>query len=138
LHRWLEAGAHGFARHAERPLELDLLVIDEMSMLDLALMQALLSALLRAVVWCWLVIRRNCHPLGVVRFGIACSNPMSENDLGPVRFTSSRRIATVELWLNWPVPYGRVGSTRFRGVWLGWMLRRMFGSTANPPAGCHR
>lgn len=45
LHRWLEAGAHGFARHAERPLELDLLVIDEMSMLDLALMQALLSAL---------------------------------------------------------------------------------------------
>jgi exodeoxyribonuclease V alpha subunit len=45
LHRWLEAGAHGFARNAERPLELDLLVIDEMSMLDLALMQALLSAL---------------------------------------------------------------------------------------------
>merc|ERR1711965_969718 len=45
LHRWLEAGAHGFARNTERPLELDLLVIDEMSMLDLALMQALLSAL---------------------------------------------------------------------------------------------
>ena len=45
LHRWLEAGAEGFARNAERPLELDLLVIDEMSMLDLALMQALLSAL---------------------------------------------------------------------------------------------
>ncbi|MCH1458364.1 MAG: AAA family ATPase, partial [Synechococcus sp. MOX_bin73] len=45
LHRWLEAGAHGFSRNAERPLELDLLVIDEMSMLDLALMQALLSAL---------------------------------------------------------------------------------------------
>lgn len=45
LHRWLEAGAHGFARNAERPLQLDLLVIDEMSMLDLALMQALLSAL---------------------------------------------------------------------------------------------
>jgi exodeoxyribonuclease V alpha subunit len=87
LHRWLEAGAHGFARNAERPLELDLLVIDEMSMLDLALMQALLSALPPAVGWCWLVIRRNCHPWGVVRCGIACSNPMSENDLARVQST---------------------------------------------------
>lgn len=45
LHRWLEAGSRGFRRHRLRPLELDLLVIDEMSMLDLALMQALLDAL---------------------------------------------------------------------------------------------
>ncbi|MGB1621452.1 MAG: ATP-dependent DNA helicase [Synechococcus sp.] len=45
LHRWLEAGRHGFGRHRERPLELDLLVIDEMSMVDLALMQALIAAL---------------------------------------------------------------------------------------------
>ena len=45
LHRWLEAGSRGFGRHRLRPLELDLLVIDEMSMLDLALMQALLEAL---------------------------------------------------------------------------------------------
>ena len=45
LHRWLEAGSRGFGRHHQRPLELDLLVIDEMSMLDLALTQALLEAL---------------------------------------------------------------------------------------------
>ncbi|WP_392346724.1 ATP-dependent RecD-like DNA helicase [Parasynechococcus sp.] len=48
LHRWLEAGSRGcrgFGRHRQRPLELDLLVIDEMSMLDLALTQALLEAL---------------------------------------------------------------------------------------------
>ncbi|BEV36448.1 AAA family ATPase [Synechococcus sp. M16CYN] len=45
LHRWLEAGPHGFGRHSERPLDLDLLVIDEMSMLDLTLMQALLEAI---------------------------------------------------------------------------------------------
>jgi len=45
LHRWLEAGSCGFGRHRQRPLELDLLVIDEMSMLDLALTQALLEAL---------------------------------------------------------------------------------------------
>ena len=45
LHRWLESGARGFGRGADRPLELDLLVIDEMSMLDLALTQALIAAL---------------------------------------------------------------------------------------------
>ena len=45
LHRWLEACSRGFGRHRQRPLELDLLVIDEMSMLDLALTQALLAAL---------------------------------------------------------------------------------------------
>ena len=45
LHRWLEAAGEGFRRHRQRPLELDLLVIDEMSMVDLALMTALLEAL---------------------------------------------------------------------------------------------
>ena len=45
LHRWLEASSAGFRRNRSRPLELDLLVIDEMSMLDLALMQSLLEAL---------------------------------------------------------------------------------------------
>ena len=45
LHRWLEAGGQGFGRGPDHPLELDLLVIDEMSMLDLSLMQALIAAL---------------------------------------------------------------------------------------------
>ena len=45
LHRWLEAAGDGFRRHRQRPLELDLLVIDEMSMVDLELMSALLEAL---------------------------------------------------------------------------------------------
>ena len=45
LHRWLEAAGDGFRRNQQRPLELDLLVIDEMSMVDLALMSALLEAL---------------------------------------------------------------------------------------------
>ena len=45
LHRWLEAAGEGFRRHRQRPLELDLLVIDEMSMVDLGLMSALLEAL---------------------------------------------------------------------------------------------
>lgn len=45
LHRWLEASPRGFLRNKEIPLNLDLLVIDEMSMVDLPLMKGLLSAL---------------------------------------------------------------------------------------------
>lgn len=46
LHRLLEAEpGRGFRRHEGRPLDLDLLVCDEMSMVDTALMAALLEAL---------------------------------------------------------------------------------------------
>ncbi|MFN9924090.1 MAG: ATP-dependent RecD-like DNA helicase [Cyanobacteriota bacterium] len=45
LHRVLESRGEGFGRHRGRPLELDLLVVDEVSMLDLQLTQSLLEAL---------------------------------------------------------------------------------------------
>jgi exodeoxyribonuclease V alpha subunit len=45
LHRLLESGGERFHRHARRPLDLDLLVVDEVSMVDLPLMAALLEAL---------------------------------------------------------------------------------------------
>ena len=46
LHRLLEAEpGRGFRRGAERPLSCGLLVVDEMSMVDVPLMQALLAAL---------------------------------------------------------------------------------------------
>ncbi len=45
LHRLLQAGTRGFQRNKGNPLSLDLLVVDEMSMVDLALMRALLNAL---------------------------------------------------------------------------------------------
>ncbi|MFZ0408462.1 MAG: AAA family ATPase [Cyanobium sp.] len=45
LHRLLESRGGSFGRHRRRPLELDLLVVDEVSMVDLALMEALLDAL---------------------------------------------------------------------------------------------
>lgn len=45
LHRLLGAGPHGFAQHAGRPLAFDVVVIDEASMLDLALARALFEAL---------------------------------------------------------------------------------------------
>ncbi|MFL0777028.1 MAG: ATP-dependent RecD-like DNA helicase [Prochlorococcus sp.] len=47
LHRLLQAKPGGFGRHQHNLLNLDLLVVDEMSMVDLALMQALLHALPR-------------------------------------------------------------------------------------------
>jgi exodeoxyribonuclease V alpha subunit len=46
LHRLLEAEpGRGFRRGAERPLACDLLIVDEMSMVDLPLMHAMLAAL---------------------------------------------------------------------------------------------
>ena len=45
LHRLLESRGDRFGRHSSRPLELDLLVIDEVSMLDVPLAGALLKAL---------------------------------------------------------------------------------------------
>jgi exodeoxyribonuclease V alpha subunit len=46
LHRLLEAEpGRGFRRDAERPLEGDLLIVDEMSMVDIPLMQALCNAM---------------------------------------------------------------------------------------------
>ena len=45
LHRLLESRGDRFGRHRRRPLDLDLLVVDEVSMVDLGLMGALLEAL---------------------------------------------------------------------------------------------
>ncbi len=45
LHRLLEATPNGFRRNKEKPIELDLLIVDEMSMVDFSLFKALLDAL---------------------------------------------------------------------------------------------
>jgi exodeoxyribonuclease V alpha subunit len=45
IHRLLEAGPKGFQRNADRPVEVELLIVDESSMIDTLLMEALLSAL---------------------------------------------------------------------------------------------
>jgi len=45
IHRLLQARPGGFGRNRRQPLPLDLLVVDEMSMVDLSLGQALLDAL---------------------------------------------------------------------------------------------
>lgn len=50
IHRLLEAGgisdeSHGFVKNEENPIEADLIIIDEMSMVDISLMNALLKAI---------------------------------------------------------------------------------------------
>ena len=45
LHRLLESSGEHFGRNARKPLELDVLVVDELSMVDLPLMAALIEAL---------------------------------------------------------------------------------------------
>ncbi len=48
LHKWLEAGTNGFRRNSQRLLKLDLIVIDEMSMVDLSTINGLLDALTKS------------------------------------------------------------------------------------------
>ena len=48
LHKWLEAGPNGFRRNSHRLLKLDLIVIDEMSMVDLSTINGLLDALTKS------------------------------------------------------------------------------------------
>ncbi len=45
IHRLLEAGQRGFERHAQRPLDAQLVIVDESSMIDTPLMEALLDAI---------------------------------------------------------------------------------------------
>ena len=45
LHKWLEAGPNGFRRNSKRLLAVDLIVIDEMSMVDLSTINGLLDSL---------------------------------------------------------------------------------------------
>lgn len=45
IHRLLAAGAKGFERTAERPIEAELVIVDESSMIDTLLMEALLEAI---------------------------------------------------------------------------------------------
>ena len=45
LHKWLEAGPNGFRRNSQRLLNLDLIVIDEMSMVELSIINGLLDSL---------------------------------------------------------------------------------------------
>tara|TARA_B100000965_G_scaffold375143_1_gene366975 strand:- start:3 stop:1721 length:1719 start_codon:yes stop_codon:yes gene_type:complete len=45
LHKWLEAGPNGFRRNSQRLLNLDLIVVDEMSMVELSIINGLLDSL---------------------------------------------------------------------------------------------
>ncbi|MEB3350290.1 MAG: AAA family ATPase [Cyanobacteriota bacterium] len=90
LHRLLESHGSGFARHRRRPLDLDLLVVDEVSMVDLALMEALLEAL---PLPCRLVLVGDPAQLPPVAPGAlldALQAPPVRAALGPARMALQR------------------------------------------------
>ncbi len=83
LHRLLQSRGEGFARNRHQPLALDLLVIDEVSMVDVPLMQALLDALPPA---CRLVLvgdRAQLPPVGPGSVLQDLQSPALRSALGP-------------------------------------------------------
>lgn len=86
LHRLLESNGERFGRHRHNPLPLDLLVIDEVSMLDLELMEALLAALPPA---CGLVLVGDPDQLPPIAPGsllLALLEPSAAAALAPACF----------------------------------------------------
>jgi exodeoxyribonuclease V alpha subunit len=83
LHRLLESNGERFGRHRGQPLALDLLVVDEVSMVDLPLMQALLEALPAS---CQLLLVGDPHQLPPVGPGavlLELCQPARLQQLGP-------------------------------------------------------
>ncbi|MCT0225668.1 ATP-dependent RecD-like DNA helicase [Synechococcus sp. CS-1328] len=111
LHRLLDSNGERFGRHRRHPLELDLLVVDEMSMVDLPLMEALLDALPAA---CRLVLvgdPAQLPPVGPGPVLLELQRPARLKALGEaaVQLTTTYRnhgaIAELANWLR-----GREGS----------------------------
>ena len=66
IHKWLEANESGFKKNRSNPLQVDIFVVDEMSMVDLNLMMGLLEALPRN---CKLVLVGDSNQLPPVGSG---------------------------------------------------------------------
>jgi len=87
LHRLLESSGERFGRNRRHPLELDLLVVDEVSMVDLPLMAALLEALPNT---CRLVLvgdPAQLPPVGPGPVLQELSQPARVQQLGPAAIT---------------------------------------------------
>ncbi len=76
LHKWLGANPGGFSKNKRDPLPLDLFVIDEMSMVDLTLMKALLDALPKQ---CQMVLVGDPNQLPPIEIGAVWHELQQEN-----------------------------------------------------------
>ena len=83
LHRLLEARGESFRRSRDRPLTLDLLVVDEVSMVDLPLMEALLAALPDAARLLLVGDPGQLPPVGPGAVLLELSRPEALQALGP-------------------------------------------------------
>ncbi|MDO4564092.1 MAG: ATP-dependent RecD-like DNA helicase [Clostridia bacterium] len=92
IHRLLEYHpVEGFGRNSENPLETQVLIIDEMSMVDLPLMHAALSALPRSA---QLVLIGDCDQLPPVGCGDVFRNIIDSGVLPVMRLTEIFRQAS--------------------------------------------
>jgi exodeoxyribonuclease V alpha subunit len=141
LHRLLESSGERFGRHAQRPLELDLLVVDELSMVDLPLMAALLDALPPA---CRLVLVGDPAQLPPVGPGAVLQELMQppwRPQLGAAAvelrttYRNAGAIAAVaaDLRLAGPISLERI-STRLRGLDPAANLQGLQAPPRQPPA----
>ncbi len=122
LHRLLESRGEGFGRHRHNPLALDLLVVDEVSMLDLPLMQALLEALPQA---CQLVLvgdSAQLPPVGPGAVLLELQAPERRRALGAAAvqlhttYRNNGAIAELAAWLRQQLEeHGDSAPTRSRG-----------------------
>jgi exodeoxyribonuclease V alpha subunit len=100
IHRLLEfqAGKSGFARREHHPLECDLLIVDETSMVDVVLMQHLLRALPRNAA---LLLVGDADQLPSVGPGLVLKNLIESGVIPVVRLTEVfRQAADSQIILN--------------------------------------
>lgn len=85
-----EGNVNGFAKNRENPLEVDVIIIDEMSMVDLSLMHALLSAVL---VGTRLILVGDVNQLPSVGAGSVLKDIIESNTFPVVKLTKIFRQA---------------------------------------------
>jgi len=99
LHKWLEAGANGFRRNSQRLLKLDLIVIDEMSMVDLSTINGLLDALTKS---CQIILVGDPDqllPIGSGVYGKFCKRKKREQTFNQTQSNLQSHTETKEISL---------------------------------------
>lgn len=115
VHRLLGAGRGGYAHDAAHPLPIDLLVVDEASMLDLALATRLLEAVPATARIVWL---GDKDQLAAVEAGAVFSELALDPTLSPACVKDLAALTGVPARLIRPPAAARIGALADAVVWL--------------------
>jgi exodeoxyribonuclease V alpha subunit len=115
VHRLLGAGPGGFRHDAARPLAVDLLVVDEASMLDLALATRLLQAVPEPA---RLVLLGDKDQLAAVESGAVFAEISADSGLSPACIDWLSELCGVPAAALEPAEAGAAGALRDSVVWL--------------------